>query len=142
MHIIRMHKLTTLTLVQILALYPWTDEEPTLKTYKDYLSLGIDDSMGLFGAFDDNGQLWVYLHAEAPHPLTPSEGYMILAATKKGCPKEVAQAVLEAAESFLRDKGSQRWVMVTKRSPRAFKRAYGASEGQYKILEKDINVEA
>ena len=110
-----------------------------LDNYIQYLYEYLPSSdMAVYGLFDDAGDLVGFAHAEAPHPVWPTEGYLLMSAAKPGLPLKARRSVLEAVENWLRSKGATTLRITTNRSARAFNRLYGVYPTHDQILEKSL----
>lgn len=91
-------------------------------------------------AYDENGKIVAFTHAEPPHPLDPECGYLPFSYCPVG--KDVSRKGLELAERFMALLGAKKWRMETVHSGRkldALKRMYGLRSDREIILYKDIN---
>jgi len=110
-----------------------------LDNYIQYLYEYLPSSdMAVHGLFDDAGDLVAFTHAEAPHPVWPTEGYLLMSAAKPGLPLKARRSLLEAVENWLRSKGATTLRITTNRSARAFNRLYGVCPTHDQNLEKPI----
>jgi hypothetical protein len=117
-----MNKLIGIEILTLAAMIK--DEEFSLQGYYDYLVHRID-TIGLFGAFNDDGKLVGIVHFERPGRLYPERGHIVLAAIERGVPHKVSKELHSSGEAWVQDQGATYVWGYTKRSPRATRRLYG-----------------
>ncbi|MCE5185021.1 MAG: hypothetical protein LLF76_02725 [Planctomycetaceae bacterium] len=95
--------------------------------------------IGLFGCFDDHGSLLGYVHAEEPHPVVPTEGFVLSASINPRAPKGTSKELLRHTAAWLKSKGATKIKMATERNPKAWQRALGFTPVREQTMEIQID---
>ena len=110
-----------------------------LDKYIEYLyTIASDKDTGLFGAWDDKGNLVAFVQNELPCDYMPGIGWMHIACAEPTVPRKTMDDLCETINTWFRDNGATEWKSITEHSPRACERLYGAKMTNEKVLQRTL----
>ena len=131
----RIRHLNTLIGVEILTLVEKiNDPELDLTLYWKFLKDNVDH-IGLFGAFNEGGELMGFTHAEEPTMTAPRRAYLCYASVDPSMPHTASVELLEATKQWMGSVGATYFFSESQRSQKAIQRAFG-----FKALRQQMYV--
>lgn len=135
----RLAYMTPVRLLQIANLIQDNDEVDVVQ-YVEYLRGYIrTDDIFVVVIMDERLNIAGIVHAEAPHPIFPKQGYTMFAYLRPDVPRKDADQALKMMEDWYKKMGCSHYIMHTRRSPRALERLYGMHKTDEVVMRKDID---
>jgi hypothetical protein len=123
----QLHHLNTLVEIEIINLLSLIkDDEFNYEGYLGYLRRNLS-KIGVFGLWDEDGELMGMVHFEKPGTWYPERGFIQLAAIYPIVPRSKSIELHTAGEEWVKENGATYVWGWTKRQPRAVRRVYGYS---------------
>ena len=108
-------------------------------TYLEYLRDFYDTGTIAVLTISNEKEILGFMHIEAPHPVFPERGFILMAAVSPIVSRKHSKELLDLAEDWFTDKGVTVWEMQTERNPAVFSRACGAKMVNFHTMERQIN---